>query len=256
MATGVEELLDMLFEMVDEAKNVPLSGDKCMLERDRALDLIDDIRAQFPMELSEAKKLVETRNDFIAAAKREAEIIRKQAEAEAQRILAEETILAQTKHRSVELMKQYFDNSDFFVAIGNAKIRAEKTRKFLEQGVNIATLIHPSAIIGEAVTIGKGTVIMAGTILNAECKIGDGCIINTAASVDHDCKILDYVHVSVGAHVCGTVMVSENTWIGAGATVSNNINICADCMIGAGAVVVKNIEEPGTYVGVPARKIG
>ena len=57
MASGVEELLEMLFEMVDEAKNVPLSSDKCMIERDRALDLIDDIRAQFPMELSEAKKI-------------------------------------------------------------------------------------------------------------------------------------------------------------------------------------------------------
>ena len=42
MASGVEELLDMLFDMVDEAKNVPLSSDKCMIERDRALDLIDD----------------------------------------------------------------------------------------------------------------------------------------------------------------------------------------------------------------------
>ena len=46
MASGVEELLDMLFDMVDEAKNVPLSSDKCMIERDRALDLIDDIRAR------------------------------------------------------------------------------------------------------------------------------------------------------------------------------------------------------------------
>ena len=54
MASGVEELLDMLFEMVDEAKNMPLSSDKCVLERDRALDLIDDIRAQFPVELGEA----------------------------------------------------------------------------------------------------------------------------------------------------------------------------------------------------------
>ena len=57
MASGVEELLDMLFELVDEAKNMPLSGDKCIIERDRALDLIDDIRAQFPMELSEAKNV-------------------------------------------------------------------------------------------------------------------------------------------------------------------------------------------------------
>lgn len=111
MASGVEELLDMLFEMVDEAKNVPLSGDKCMLERDRALDLIDDIRAQFPMELGEAKKLLATRNDYLAAAKREADLIRKQAEAEAQRMLAEETILLQSKQRSAELMRQAEERS-------------------------------------------------------------------------------------------------------------------------------------------------
>ena len=65
MASGVEELLDMLFDMVDEAKNVPLSSDKCMIERDRALDLIDDIRAQFPVELTEAKKVMATRADIL-----------------------------------------------------------------------------------------------------------------------------------------------------------------------------------------------
>ena len=54
MATGVEELLDMRFEMIDEAKSMPLSSDKCILERDKALDLLDEIRAQFPMELAEA----------------------------------------------------------------------------------------------------------------------------------------------------------------------------------------------------------
>ena len=111
MASGVEELLDMLFEMVDEAKNMPLSSDKCVLERDRALDLIDDIRAQFPVELGEAKKLVASRNDYIAAAKREAEVIRKQAEAEAQRMLAEESVLNQAKQRSAELMRQAEERS-------------------------------------------------------------------------------------------------------------------------------------------------
>ena len=61
MASGVEELLDMLFEMIDEAKNAPLSSDKCVIERDRALDLIDDIRSQFPMELGEARKVMASR---------------------------------------------------------------------------------------------------------------------------------------------------------------------------------------------------
>ena len=69
MATGVEELLDMLFNMVDDAKSVPLSGDKCMLERDKTLDLIDDIRAQFPVELGEAKKMMANRAEVIAASR-------------------------------------------------------------------------------------------------------------------------------------------------------------------------------------------
>ena len=111
MASGVEELLDMLFDMVDEAKNVPLSSDRCMIERDRALDLIDDIRAQFPVELSEAKKVMDSRADLIASAKREAEAIRRQAEEKAKQMLSEETILLQAKQRANELMQQAEDRS-------------------------------------------------------------------------------------------------------------------------------------------------
>ena len=111
MASGVEELLDMLFDMVDEAKNVPLSGDKCMIERDRALDLIDDIRAQFPVELSEAKKVMASRADMIASAKREAEAIRHQAEEKAKQMLSEETILLQARQRANELMQQAEERS-------------------------------------------------------------------------------------------------------------------------------------------------
>lgn len=111
MASGVEELLDMLFDMVDEAKNSPLSRDKCVIERDRALDLIDDIRAKFPMELAEAKKLLNTRTEFIASAKREADLIRTQAEEKAKQILAEDALLAQAKQRSAELMQQAEEHS-------------------------------------------------------------------------------------------------------------------------------------------------
>ena len=111
MASGVEELLDMLFEMVDEAKNMPLSSDKCVIERDRALDLIDDIRAQFPMELAEAKKLLAARVDYIASAKREADLIRKQAEEQAKQMLAENEVLNQARQRSAEMMKQAEERS-------------------------------------------------------------------------------------------------------------------------------------------------
>lgn len=141
-------------------------------------------------------------------------------------------------------------DGDKIVAIGNAKIR-ERIQSELE---NVVTLIHPVAVISRRVTIGTGSVVMAGAIINTDVVIGKGCIINTGASVDHDCRIGDFAHISVGAHVAGTCEIGKKTWIGAGATVSNNVNICGDCMIGAGTVVIKDIDKSGTYVGVPARE--
>ena len=105
MASGVEELVDLLFEMIDEAKSVPLSSDKCMIERDRALDLLDDIRAQFPVELKEARKLLEKRNEYIENTMREAENIRKQAEEEARRIVAENELVNQARQKSSEMIR-------------------------------------------------------------------------------------------------------------------------------------------------------
>ena len=105
MASGVEELLDILYEMIDEAKGVPLSSEKCMIERDRALDILDDIRAQFPMELKEAKKLLENRTEYINAAKHEAEVMKKQAEDEVRQILSENQLLKQAQKKSEEMVQ-------------------------------------------------------------------------------------------------------------------------------------------------------
>ncbi len=111
MAVGVQEMLDMLFDMVEEAKSVPLSGDKCMLERDRVLNLIEEIQAKFPMELAEAQKLVANRNEYIATTKREVENLRKQAEMEVQRMVSEENIFNQARQRSIEIVRQAEERS-------------------------------------------------------------------------------------------------------------------------------------------------
>lgn len=111
MASNVEELLDMLYELINEAKAVPLSSDRCMVDRDQALDLLDDIRSQFPVELAEAKKLMASRNDYIASAKREADAIRKQAEMEAQHKVSESEILAQVKAKANEMVRQAEERS-------------------------------------------------------------------------------------------------------------------------------------------------
>lgn len=120
MATGVNELLDMLFDMIDEAKNVPFASDKCMVERDKALDLIDEIRGGFPVELAEAKKLLAARNDYLASAKREGDLIIQQAEEKAKQLLAEDQLLSQAKQKSTEIMRQAEERSRELKQAANA----------------------------------------------------------------------------------------------------------------------------------------
>lgn len=150
---------------------------------------------------------------------------------------------------------KYLNDYDFFVGIGDNQIRKTITKRLNELNIELPVLIHPSAIIDETVSIQPGTVVMANVVINADSKIGNGCIINTSSSVDHDCLINDYAHISPGVHIAGTVSVGVCSWIGIGATVKNNVYIGSDCIIGAGSVVTDNLLEPGTYLGVPARRI-
>ena len=149
----------------------------------------------------------------------------------------------------------YKDEADFFVAIGSNTTREKIQEKLIEQGINVICLIHPSAVIGTNVEIGFGSVVMAGVVINSSSRIGNGCIINTSSSLDHDNMIEDYVHISPGVRTAGSVSIGKGTWLGIGSVVSNNVNMCSGCKVGAGAVVVKDITKPGTYVGVPVRKI-
>lgn len=111
MASGVDELLDMLYGIVEEAKNMPLSSDKCVVDRSQVLDLLDDIRGQFPVELAEAQKLLAARSEYIASARREADLIRQQAEEKAKQLVAEDQILSTAKQRGNEMLRQAEERS-------------------------------------------------------------------------------------------------------------------------------------------------
>lgn len=146
----------------------------------------------------------------------------------------------------------YENKAVFVIGIGD-----NRTRKLIAEQyhLNWYTAIHPAAVIASDVLIKEGTVLMAGAIINTGTHIGKHCIVNTGAVVEHDNELADFVHISPHATLCGTVSVGEFTHIGAGATVINNLSVAHDSIAGAGSVVVNDIKEPGTYVGVPARKI-
>lgn len=152
-------------------------------------------------------------------------------------------------------VQPYIDKADIFVAIGDNKTRSSIQKQLKAKGANFPVLIHPNTSIGLGTELGEGSVVMAGAVINCHSKIGESSIVNTGATIDHDNIIGDYVHISPGAHLAGTVSIGDFTWIGIGGIVSSNLSIIENSIIGSGAVVIQNIEESGTYVGVPARRI-
>ncbi|MBP8641124.1 MAG: hypothetical protein KBI01_09575 [Oscillospiraceae bacterium] len=104
MENEVTELLEVLYNTIADAWSVPLGKDKCMVNRESVLNLLDEIKAQLPIELAEAKRLISARDEFVGNAKREAEAIRKAAEDQARRLVEEQEITRIAKAHANEII--------------------------------------------------------------------------------------------------------------------------------------------------------
>ena len=103
---NTEDIIGALYDMVQDARSMPLSADKCILERDKVLDMLDEIIAQLPGELKQARTIVESRNEQVSQARREADAVIREAQEKAAQLVTKEAIYAEAKKRSEELVSQ------------------------------------------------------------------------------------------------------------------------------------------------------
>lgn len=115
----VQRLLDMLFGMIDEAKSVAFSSDKCVINRDEALDLLDEIRAKLPLEIKKAKELIAARSEYVAGAKKEVESMLRQAELDARTIVSESETIQLARQKSSEIIRRAEDRSKELYHVAN-----------------------------------------------------------------------------------------------------------------------------------------
>ena len=116
---NIEDIIGALYDMVQDSRSMPLAADKCILERDRVLDILDEIIAQLPAELKQSRTIVESRNELINQARREAESILRQAQEQAQQMLTKEAIYKEAKQKSDELVGQTQDRINLLRKAGN-----------------------------------------------------------------------------------------------------------------------------------------
>jgi len=105
MANGVEELLTMLYTTVQDAFSLPFGADRCILNKDKVLALIDEINNVLPGDLTQAKNIVAERNDVISAAKREADTIKRQAEERAHQMVSQEEVLLAARQKAADVVQ-------------------------------------------------------------------------------------------------------------------------------------------------------
>ena len=103
---NIEEIISALYDMVQDARALPLGADKCILVRDKVLDMLDEVIAQMPVELKQARTIVESRNELIGQARREAENLIRQAQEQAEKLVAEEAIYVEAKRQCQEMVEQ------------------------------------------------------------------------------------------------------------------------------------------------------
>ena len=141
-------------------------------------------------------------------------------------------------------------------AIGSPEVRKVITKR-LEQlpNVKFATLIDPSVLMSEHIQIGEGSIVCAGSILTVDIKLGRHSIVNLDCTIGHDVEFGDYLTAYPSVNISGSVFGGDCVEIGTGTQIRQGMRIVSNVVMGAGTVVISDITEPGTYVGVPVRRV-
>ena len=109
--TDASRLIDMLESRVTEAKSPALKPNMSIVDRDEMLDLLNELRAQLPVELRRAQELLAARERFIEEAKHEVQKMRQHAEQEASARVSDSEILSAAREKARQIIDRAEERS-------------------------------------------------------------------------------------------------------------------------------------------------
>lgn len=148
-----------------------------------------------------------------------------------------------------------FGVSHGIIAVGDNYRRDMIHRKILSlcPWFKFGTAVHPSACLAEDVTVGEGSVLMAGSVINSGARIGRFCILNTNSSLDHDSEMEDFASLAPGVVTGGNVSIGTCSALGIGAIVKHGVLIGEHAVVGAGAIVMRDVSSFSVSYGQPCK---
>jgi sugar O-acyltransferase (sialic acid O-acetyltransferase NeuD family) len=119
-----------------------------------------------------------------------------------------------------------------------------------------ATIVHPTATVGETCTIGAGSVLLAHADLTADVTVGRHVVVMPQVVLPHDARVDDFATLASGVRVGGACHVSEGAYIGAAAVLREMITIGPRALVGMGSVVTRDVPGERKWMGSPAVDAG
>jgi sugar O-acyltransferase (sialic acid O-acetyltransferase NeuD family) len=141
-------------------------------------------------------------------------------------------------------------------AIGSPQSRRKVAAELEARGGRFGTFVHDSVVMGDAVTLGQGTIVCPGTVLTNDITVGEQVHINTNCNVGHDVSIGSFVTLSSACNLTGGVTIGEGTFVATAASIIPGRTIGSGAYIGVGSVVIRNVGDDVTVFGNPSRVIG
>jgi sugar O-acyltransferase (sialic acid O-acetyltransferase NeuD family) len=118
-----------------------------------------------------------------------------------------------------------------------------------------ATVVHPTATIGDTCAVGAGSVLLAHTDLTADVVVGRHVAVMPQVVLPHDVRVDDYATLAAGVRVGGACHVCEGAYVGSGACLREKITVGERAMIAMAAVVTRDVPAERLWLGAPARDI-
>ena len=119
MANDINRLIDMLYERIEDAKSPALKPNMSMVDRDEMLDLLDELRAQLPVEIKRAQELLAAREKFVDDAKRDVERMMRQAGLDAKAKVSDSEVLYAAKEKARQIIARAEDRSRQLYQVAN-----------------------------------------------------------------------------------------------------------------------------------------
>lgn len=118
-SNDVNRLIDMIYERVEDAKSPALKPNMSMVDRDEFLDLLDELRAQLPIEIKRAQELLAAREKFVEDTKRDVDRMMRQAELEAKAKVSDSEVLTAAREKSRTIVEHAEERSRQLYQVAN-----------------------------------------------------------------------------------------------------------------------------------------